>query len=165
MRAGPPWRPCGKRMLSRNSSTTSHRDRRSATAVTPALSSSANARATLLPWHSLSGWMPHQLSRKKRRKKRRRNEKPLSQTQNKKNPRWNQKSPLPRKKNRHHHRQKSRSQKHGNGSAENRRSRKNNSRGVRNCPERFVVQRGHHLFTRTFVAISSPSMYDWLCIS
>ena len=126
MRAGPPWRPCGKRMLSRNSSTTSHRDRRSATAVTPALSSSANARATLLPWHSLSGWMQHQLSRKKRRKKRKRNEKRLRQARNKKNPRWNQKSRLPKKKNRRHHRQKSGSQKLGNGSAENRGSRKSN---------------------------------------
>ena len=137
MRAGPPWRPCGKRMLSRNSSTTSRRDRRSATAVTRALLSSANGRATPLPWHSLSGWMQHQPSRKKRQKKRRRSEKPLRQAQNKKNPRWNQKSPLPKKRNRHRHRQKNRSQKRGNGSAENRRSRKNNFRRIRNCPERL----------------------------
>src|SRR4029450_11590326 len=126
MRAGPPWRPCGKRMLSRNSLTTLHRDRRSATAVTRALSSSANGRATPLPWHSLSGWMQHRPSRKKRQKKRRRNEKRLNRAQNKKNPRWNQKSPLSKKRNRHRHRQKKRSQKRENGSAENRRSRKNN---------------------------------------
>ena len=99
----------------------------------------------------------------KAEKKRRRNEKRSSQAQNKKNLRRNQKSPLPKKRNRHRHRQKSRSQKSGNGSAENRRSRKNNFRGVRNCPERFVVQRRHHLFKRTFVAFSSPPMYDWLC--
>ena len=42
------------------------------------------------------------------------------------NPRWNQKSSLPKKRNRHHHRHKSQNQKRGNGSAENRRSRKNN---------------------------------------
>src|SRR6266508_1749715 len=147
MRVGPPWRRCGRRMRSRNSSTTSRRDRRSATAVTPALSSSANGRATPLPWRSLSGCMQHPPSRTKRQKKRRRNEKRLRQAQNKKNPRWNQKSPLPKKRNQHRHRQKNRSQKRGSGSAENRRSRKNNFGGVRNCPERFVVQRGDRLLS------------------
>src|SRR6266404_6344709 len=126
MRAGPLWRHCGKRTPLRNSSTTSRRDRRSATAVTHALSSSVNARATPLPWHSSSGSMAHKSSRKKPRKKRRRNEKRLSQAQNKKNPLRNQKNLQPKKKNRRRYPRKSRSRKSGNGSAKNQRSRKNN---------------------------------------
>src|SRR6266550_2071700 len=105
---------------------TSRRDRRSATAVTHALSNSANARATPLPWHSSSGSMAHKSSRKKPRKKRRRNEKRSSQAQNKKNPLRNQKNQRPKKKNRRRYLWKSQSRKSGNGSAKNQRSRENN---------------------------------------